>query len=97
MVKVLLVEDDPDLVDVTSYALRREGFNVIVAGTGQQALQRWEADRPDLVVLDVGLPQLNGFEAFPLFAAAVIVAQILQAPQARIDILALVFVAARVA
>lgn len=41
--------------------------------------------------------QLNGFEAFPLFAAAVIVAQILQAPQARIDILALVFVAARVA
>ena len=41
--------------------------------------------------------QLNGFEAFPLFAAAVIVAQILQAPQPRIDMLALVFVAARVA
>jgi two-component system OmpR family response regulator len=60
--KVLLVDDDPDLVDVTSYALRREGFNVIVAGTGQQALQRWEADQPDLVVLDVGLPNLNGFE-----------------------------------
>jgi uncharacterized MAPEG superfamily protein len=41
--------------------------------------------------------QLNSFEAFPLFAAAVIVAQMLAAPQARIDMLALVFVAARIA
>jgi uncharacterized MAPEG superfamily protein len=41
--------------------------------------------------------QLNSFEAFPLFAAAVIVAQMLDAPQARIDLLALVFVAARLA
>jgi uncharacterized MAPEG superfamily protein len=41
--------------------------------------------------------QLNGFEAFPLFAAAVLVAQSLHAPQARLDTLALVFVAARIA
>jgi len=41
--------------------------------------------------------QLNSFEAFPLFAAAVIVAQMLGAPQARIDLLAMVFVAARIA
>ena len=41
--------------------------------------------------------QLNGFEAFPLFAAAVVVAHLLGAPQARVDTLALVFVAARVA
>ena len=41
--------------------------------------------------------QLNSFEAFPLFAAAVIVAQMLAAPQARVDMLALVFVAARIA
>jgi DNA-binding response OmpR family regulator len=60
--KVLLVDDDSDLLDVTSYALRRDGFNVIVATDGAQALRRWQADEPDVVVLDVGLPRMNGLE-----------------------------------
>jgi DNA-binding response OmpR family regulator len=61
-VKILLVDDDPDLLDVTAYALRREGFDVLVAADGVQALRRWEADRPDLVVLDVGMPHLSGMD-----------------------------------
>ena len=60
--KVLLVDDDSDLLDVTSYALRREGFDVIGATDGLQALRRWTVDQPDVVVLDVGLPKLSGFE-----------------------------------
>ena len=60
--KVLLVEDDADVLDVTTYALRREGYTVLAAVDGQQALARWEAERPDLVLLDVTLPKLNGFE-----------------------------------
>jgi DNA-binding response OmpR family regulator len=60
--KILLVDDDPDMLDVTSYALRRDGFNVIIASDGNQALRRWKADEPDLVVLDVGLPRVNGLE-----------------------------------
>ena len=60
--KVLLVDDDMDLLDVTGYALRREGFNVIMATNGTQALRRWETDQPDVVVLDVNLPKLSGFE-----------------------------------
>ena len=60
--KVLLVDDDTDLLDVTGYALRREGFNVIQATDGLQALRRWETDRPDLIVLDLGLPKLSGYE-----------------------------------
>jgi DNA-binding response OmpR family regulator len=60
--KILLVDDDADLLDVLTYALRREGFNVITASDGNHALRRWEADQPDLVVLDVGLPRRNGFE-----------------------------------
>ncbi len=60
--KVLLVDDDLDLLDVTAYALRRDGFTVILAADGVQAVQRWQADRPDVVVLDVGLPHLTGFE-----------------------------------
>jgi len=60
--KVLLVDDDSDLLDVTAYALRRDGFNVVIASDGAQALRRWEADTPDIIVLDVGLPRVNGLE-----------------------------------
>ncbi|MDP8923538.1 MAG: response regulator transcription factor [Chloroflexota bacterium] len=60
--KVLIVEDDVDLLDLTTYALRREGYTVIAAIDGQQGLQRWEAERPDIVLLDGNLPKLNGFE-----------------------------------
>jgi DNA-binding response OmpR family regulator len=61
-VKILLVDDDTDMLDVTAYALRREGFNIILATDGTQALRKWETDQPNLVVLDVGLPRLSGFE-----------------------------------
>jgi DNA-binding response OmpR family regulator len=60
--KILLVDDDIDLVDVTSYALRREGFEVIVATDGFQAIQRWEQERPDLVISDISMPRMNGLE-----------------------------------
>ena len=60
--KVLLVDDDTDLLDVTAYALRREGFNVIMATDGEQALRRWQTDQPDLIVMDVGLPGASGFD-----------------------------------
>lgn len=60
--KILLVEDDADLLDVTAYSLRRERFAVIEASDGAQALHRWKVDRPDLVVLDLGLPRHDGFE-----------------------------------
>ncbi|MDP8922759.1 MAG: response regulator transcription factor [Chloroflexota bacterium] len=60
--KALLVDDDIDLLDVTTYALRREGYTVVAAVDGQQALLRWEAERPDIVLLDGKLPKLDGFE-----------------------------------
>lgn len=60
--KILLVDDDSDLLDVTAYALRREGFNVIVATDGMHALQRWESDHPDLIITDVAMPRMNGLE-----------------------------------
>jgi DNA-binding response OmpR family regulator len=62
VIKLLLVEDDPDMLDLTAYVLRRERFVVAEASDGAQALRRWRADRPDLVILDLGLPQLDGFE-----------------------------------
>jgi DNA-binding response OmpR family regulator len=61
-VKVLIAEDDVDLLDIMTYALRREGYEVIGAADGLQALDRQQAEAPDIVLLDVRLPRLNGFE-----------------------------------
>ena len=60
--KVLLIDDDTDLLDVTAYALRREGFNVMVATDGRAGLERWSRDEPDVVVSDVIMPHLNGLQ-----------------------------------
>jgi DNA-binding response OmpR family regulator len=62
VIKILLVEDDPDILDLTAYVLRRERFVVTEASDGAQALRRWKADRPDLVIMDLGLPSVDGFE-----------------------------------
>jgi len=60
--RILLVDDDSDLLDVTAYALRREGFDIIVAANGAQALHRWQTDKPDLIVLDISMPRVSGLE-----------------------------------
>jgi two-component system, OmpR family, response regulator len=61
-VRVLVVDDDSNIADVLSMALRYEGFAVDQAGTGRAALKGAEAFRPHLIVLDVMLPDLDGFE-----------------------------------
>jgi DNA-binding response OmpR family regulator len=60
--KVLLVDDDPDLLAVTAFALQQAGMLVVRAGDGVAALQAFERERPDLVVLDINMPRMNGFE-----------------------------------
>ena len=62
MKTVLLVDDDNDLVDVLKHALQRRGFRVVTALDGEAALQSWEAEQPDLVLLDGKLPHMDGFE-----------------------------------
>jgi DNA-binding response OmpR family regulator len=59
--KALIVDDDRVLADVLAFTLRREGFEVVQAFDGETALQRWLAEQPDLVVLDINLPQVDGF------------------------------------
>ena len=60
--RVLVVDDDPTVSDVVRRYLEREGFAVELAGDGQQALDAYAADRPDLVVLDLMLPGIDGLE-----------------------------------
>ena len=60
--KVLVVEDEPAIADVVSRYLRRAGYETAVAATGQGALGHSEAARPDVVVLDLMLPDIDGLE-----------------------------------
>jgi DNA-binding response OmpR family regulator len=60
--KVLVVDDEPTIGDVVSRYLRRAGYDTHVAATGRDALSRAGSDRPDVVVLDLMLPDVDGLE-----------------------------------
>jgi DNA-binding response OmpR family regulator len=59
---ILLVDDEDSVQKLLTYPLEREGFRVLQARDGQEALSKFQADRVDLVVLDVMLPKLDGLE-----------------------------------
>ena len=60
--RVLVVDDEPELTDMLTSYLEASGFNVGRAATGEGALTKLETFQPDIVVLDVGLPDVDGFE-----------------------------------
>jgi two-component system response regulator MprA len=60
--RVLVVEDDPDIGDVVRRSLRREGYDVRLAADGSKALDEAAVFEPDAVVLDLGLPKVDGIE-----------------------------------
>ena len=62
--RVLVVDDEPMVRDVLARYLARDGFEVQTAGDGEAALAAFEADRPDLILLDLMLPRIDGFEVF---------------------------------
>ena len=62
MPKVLVVDDEESLLEAVRYALSREGFDVSVARDGGEAVRVFEAERPDLLVLDLMLPVMNGWD-----------------------------------
>jgi len=60
--KVLVADDDRDLVDVLRYGLGRYGYTIVPAVDGLQAIRRWESENPEIIILDINLPKLSGFE-----------------------------------
>ena len=58
--KIIVVEDEPDLVDVVTYNLQREGYFVLAAQRGDEGLNLIRSERPDLVLLDLMLPGMDG-------------------------------------
>ncbi len=59
---ILLVEDDPFLVDIYTTKLRSSGFNVEVASDGSQAISKLKERQPDMVLLDIVLPRFDGWD-----------------------------------
>jgi two-component system OmpR family response regulator len=68
-VRVLVADDEPNIVDVIAMALRHNGFGVEAAGTGTEALDQVRRWRPHVLVLDVMLPDMEGFEVARRLAA----------------------------
>ncbi|MBL8479316.1 MAG: response regulator [Sterolibacteriaceae bacterium] len=60
--RILIADDEPNIVISLEFLLRREGYEVVVATNGVAALESVREQRPDLAILDVMMPQRNGFE-----------------------------------
>jgi two-component system response regulator ResD len=65
-VKILVVDDEPMVTEVVERYLRREGFDVVLAADGEQAIATASASAPDLIVLDLMLPKIDGLTAFKM-------------------------------
>ncbi len=59
---ILIADDEPDLVKVTAFRLRKEGYEIVVVVNGQEVLDFLNKKAPDLILLDVLLPLVNGYE-----------------------------------
>lgn len=62
MSRILVVDDQPHIVRLIQLNLERENFEVISAGDGEEGLEKARSERPDLVILDVIMPKMDGFE-----------------------------------
>jgi DNA-binding response OmpR family regulator len=82
-VKILIADDEPNILISLEYLMKREGFEVHLARDGQEALAALQRERPRLVLLDVMMPHLSGFE----------VCQALRADEALRDTLVLMLTA----
>ncbi|MCD1295915.1 two-component system response regulator [Methanocella sp. CWC-04] len=62
--KIMVVDDEPDVVDLVKLVLESDGFEVVTAYSGKECLEKIEKEMPDLVLLDIMMPQMDGWEVF---------------------------------
>ena len=60
--RILVVDDDPHIRDVICFALEKAGLAALTAQDGAEAIRRFDSDKPDLVILDIGMPEMDGLE-----------------------------------
>ncbi len=77
--KILLVDDEPDILEFLNYNLKKEGYQVFLAGNGKQGIEMARKELPDLIILDIMMPEMDGIETcrllreFPEFKDTMIV------------------------
>jgi|SRR5271157_1189418 len=64
MMKIMVIDDEPDLVEVVKLILESDGYQVVTANGGQEALEKMGKEMPDLVLLDIIMPRMDGWEVF---------------------------------
>ena len=62
-IKILLVDDEPDIIEILRYNLTQEGYSVIAAKDGRSAIKKAEKEIPNLIIMDVMMPKMDGIEA----------------------------------
>jgi DNA-binding response OmpR family regulator len=62
MARILVVDDEPDILELARVILKSKGYEVITANDGQEALEKVSVSKPDLIILDILMPRMNGFE-----------------------------------
>jgi len=70
MKKILVVDDEDDILRFLELVLREKGYQVVTAGSGHEALKLAQLNRPDLVLLDIMMPQMDGWEVLKLLRVA---------------------------
>ena len=63
MAKILIAEDEKDIRDLITFTLRFAGHEVVATSNGQEAYERAQQENPDLILMDVRMPKMNGYEA----------------------------------
>jgi len=69
MTKILVAEDERDIRDLIAFTLRFAGYEVVTASNGEEAVERAAAESPDLILLDVRMPRLTGYDACKIIKA----------------------------
>jgi len=67
--KILIVDDEPDILELIEYNLKKEGYHVLLARNGQEAIAEAKRSLPDLILLDIMMPKMDGIEACRLMRA----------------------------
>jgi len=62
-IKILLVDDEPDILEIVGYNLSQEGYQIITASNGAEGVNKAKAKKPQLIILDVMMPEMDGIEA----------------------------------
>ncbi len=69
MAKILIAEDEPDIRELVAFMLRCAGYEVLAASNGEEAVQTATRDTPDLILMDVRMPRMTGYDACRLMKA----------------------------